>query len=212
MCTCLNLTQYRYLNQTYTMIGIRTTQDLLLLSLLSPSLLGLACVANDGDSSLGSDSESMEERALGPPNFVDLHIQNDLVCPNGEVMIGIHWGQKKSICAALGNGIAVAKSYHDHNAHPTQVSFSPSMHGCLHGYFIQAVYDVGAKKTYECVLLEDANGAELAPTTCKHDGKGINEGTPSTIYGFNNPIMRACPGGHAMSGLHIGGNDLYCCG
>lgn len=195
------------------MIGLRTTQDLsLLLSLLSASLLGLACVANDADSALGSDSESMEERALVPPNFVDLHLQDDMVCPNNEVMIGIHWAENKSICARLGNGITVANSYHDHNAHATQVSYSPSMHGCMHGYFIQSVYDVGAKKTYECVLLEDAKGAVLTATTCKHDGKGIPDGTPSSIYGFDNPLMHVCPGSLAMSGLHIAENDLYCCG
>src|SRR5689334_4858034 len=120
-----------------------------LVSLPLLAVVGSACIS-DGTSK--SDEERMLVH-LSSCSFIKLLTQPNLDGPPDAVMIGIHCDHGKSIRARLGNGYSVASSYYDSDANATQVSSSPTMHGCAENYSRHGVIDQGTKKTYRRVPL-----------------------------------------------------------
>ncbi len=146
-------------------------------------------------------------------NFCQIHQVNSLVCGTNEVMVGIHIGQAKALCAGLTNNYSVSNSLTDPGPNGHQVSSGPSMHGCPDGYFIQGVTVTGGlfaapNEILKCVAFKNPSGTLATSGSCVRDNDGA---TQSTVYGFNNPTMHACPSGTAMVGIHQKRNDLYCC-
>jgi len=146
-------------------------------------------------------------------NFCQIHQVGSLVCGANEVMIGIHIGQGKALCAGLTNNDSVSNSLTDAGPNGHQVSSDPSMHGCPTGYFIQGVtvttgLFAANNEILKCVAFKSPNGSLVSSGSCVRNNAGA---TQSTVYGFDNPSMHACPSGTAMVGIHQKRNDLYCC-
>jgi hypothetical protein len=126
-----------------------------------------------------------------------------------QVMIGIHVAQAQVICASLNFNDGVTETYVD-PAHGNQVPSDPPMHGCHSNFFIQAFLEQGPglDEALTCVGLQDQNRRPLSASQCTADDNGA---TQSTIYGFDQPKMHACPPNYAMVGIQQRRNELYCC-
>src|SRR5512143_4044335 len=90
--------------------------------------------------------------------FVHLHVVDGFACPVDEVMIGIHVDLAKVICASLNFGYRTATTAAD-PARGTEVSSSPSMHGCAKDFFIQKIDPSVDELT--CVSLQTKEGLPL---------------------------------------------------
>ncbi len=146
---------------------------------------------------------------LARSSFAHHYVTSGHGCRKNEVMVGIHERDHKSICAVPTGRLRVIRRKQDTRKIATQVSHSPSMHGCPDGYFIQGIWASG-KYSYWCAALGDRAGKPYVYTECIHQGRDSKK-TQSDIYGFLNPKMHACPIGWAMVGWHMKKNHLYCC-
>jgi hypothetical protein len=147
--------------------------------------------------------------------FVQQYVRAGFACNTGEVMVGIHINQQKVTCARLNYGYRIANTIVD-PVHGTQVPpfDNPYMHGCPPNYVVQSLQHVGVfDEILTCVSLENNIGQALLLPNAYVDGPGpTDNGTQSTIYGLNSPIMHVCEPDYAMAGIHQANNDLYCAG
>lgn len=181
--------------------------------------LGAGCAAPAVDGEDEPVTEAGEALLIAPGSFVFHHLVNGLTCASNEVMVGIHMTQGKAICAQLNNGYQVGTAFYDHYAYfdspgpNTQVSSSPSMHGCPTNYFIQGVQSFYGGEILRCVPLRTANGEALFYGKTLHDGRGPGDNGTQSIPTYNiSPNMHSCPPSYAMVGLHVAQNDLFCGG
>ena len=136
-----------------------------------------------------------------------------MACKTNEIVVGVHFNDRKLICAKLKTGWTTISSFFDTWEEKTSVSSNPSMHGCADGAFIRAIGILGANSEHlECVYLKGPNGSIYYSSNHVHDGKGPNDnGSQSNnVYNLSNPVMHVCPKGYGMVGVHRSYNDLYC--
>jgi hypothetical protein len=129
-----------------------------------------------------------------------------LHCPSNEVMIGIHFNNKRAICAKLRNGYRVYHTYFDVKPGTQVPEWAPKMHGCASFYIIQGI-DL-SNETLKCVALADSAGRPVSELPKWH----YDFSTQSTIYRINNPTMHVCGHQLAMQGVHKKNNHLWCVG
>jgi hypothetical protein len=182
-----------------------------ILTIPTLAMLFTGCMTPDeADPEVGTTSE---ELGLAPGAFIHQHVVSGFNCPSNEVMIGIHEGNSKVICAGLNHGYRVKIRYNDNtdfNGGPnTQVSYSPTMHGCAPNYFIQGLGHGYTGEDLVCVSLETADGVALNYSSTLHDGRGSTVIASVPTYGLT-PNMHVCPVDFAMAGYHKNQNDLYC--
>jgi hypothetical protein len=115
--------------------------------------------------------------AISPNAFVALHVVSTsnatLNCASNEVMVGVHLGQGKAICAQLNFGYRVGSTIIDPEFPATQVSSGPSMHGCPTSFLIQGINL--QNELLVCVSLRDSVGNALDLTRFVHDGRGPSD-------------------------------------
>ncbi len=113
-----------------------------------------------GDAEKDEDFDTTADEVTIPPGaFINHHVVSGFNCGPLEVMIGIHEGASKVICAELNFNYRIDDRYSDDN---TPVSFSPAMHGCAPSYFIQGIHHYrGYSERLDCVARkrEAWNGA-----------------------------------------------------
>jgi hypothetical protein len=162
----------------------------------------------------GLDSLSTTEQKVAndPPVWINVHLEplNPAVagiqCARGEVMIGIHLGQRKMICAGFTFPFEIFDTLTDPPRGHT-VGASPEMHGCPAGYFIQGIVQTGDDEFLNCVAIAVNGFGQTFPTELREDRDG---GTASVAtYGIS-PNMHVCPRGFAMIGIQQDDNALYC--
>ncbi len=149
-----------------------------------------------------------EEVAIPPGTFIHHHVVSGFNCGPHEVMIGIHEGTSKVICAELNFNYRIADRYADPPG-GIKVSFSPAMHGCAPNYFIQGITHYASGEFLECVSLETPDGVGLTYSGTLHDGRGSTVIASVPTYNLS-PNMHVCPANFAMAGFHKAANDLYC--